>query len=152
VFRHLEVTGSDYVRKRSRLASTMMNGRRSFDDLVGQRQREPYWLGSSKIDDELELGSEPGPRDPGITAVAVWFDHSSAVFESAPCHLWVIPSRWPRSRHSPLARFAPKADMRELTATYLLGANSDLTRPSKKHCYSIPSSARASKVGGTSKP
>jgi hypothetical protein len=49
-------------------------------------------------------------------------------------------------------RFTPKATVGHQDANPLLSANSDLTRRSKKHRYSITSSVRASSETGTSRP
>jgi hypothetical protein len=49
-------------------------------------------------------------------------------------------------------RFCPKADKRADVLGRPLCANCVLTRRSKKHRYSITSSARASSVGGTVTP
>jgi hypothetical protein len=49
-------------------------------------------------------------------------------------------------------RFAPKADKSAGASARLLSANRVLTRCSKQHRYSITSSARASMMGGISRP
>jgi hypothetical protein len=45
-------------------------------------------------------------------------------------------------------RFAPKADKQQIISSGPLCANSDLTRRSKRHGYSITSSALVSSEGG----
>ena len=63
---------------------------------------------------------------------------SSLVSRARSIHHW-------RSHH---VRFAPKADKRAEVSPSRLSANRDLAHCSKKHHYSITSSASASTVGG----
>jgi hypothetical protein len=79
-------------------------------------------------------------------------DCCTAGFRCELCQLRVIRVEHDREDTAGYVRFAPKADKRADVSLSPLSANRDLTRRSKKHPYSITSSARASNVGGTSRP
>jgi hypothetical protein len=70
----------------------------------------------------------------------------------AQCRSWVIHDRCGRSHASMSVRYCRKADKRADVSGRPLCANSDLTRRSKRHRYSITSSARPSNGSGNVMP
>src|SRR5262245_30560247 len=65
---------------------------------------------------------------------------------------WVISGRYASGHAVIHVRFAPKADKQQIVSAFPLCARTGLTHRSKQLGYSITSSARASSVGGTSRP
>jgi hypothetical protein len=79
-------------------------------------------------------------------------DCCAAGFRSSQCLLWVNLDLARRCHTSMLVRFTPKADKRADVSLSPLSANRDPTRGSKKHRYSMTSSARPDRGSGTVMP
>ncbi len=93
---------------------------------------------------ELSGDSSSARMEPG--------DRRTAGFRPGSCPLWVNHDHCGPSHMIAHVRFAPKADKTAGASARLLSANRVLTRCSKHHRYSITSSARASMMGGISRP